>query len=123
MQGSIGRNISVQLVTIEAVALNNSASPADYNNTVSVTYTFGAGVGVAERTLCASIPLNRDGIVENEEVFLVSLMEFPEEEDVVITASQAQVFIADSPSDSKESDLIHSGIGRCKGGSDRLLSL
>ena len=101
LQSVIARNISLQLVTRELAGQNNSASPSDYNNTASVTYTFGAGPLEDERTLCALIPLNEDGIVEDREVFEVLLRENPEEMDVAIDTDQGQVFIMDSPLDSE----------------------
>lgn len=100
LAGQTDRNISVRLLTVELTGQTNSASQADFNNTVSVPYTFLPG-SAAVRTSCASIPIARDGIVESVELFQVTLLENPEEEDVLIDVDQAEVFITDSPSDSE----------------------
>jgi hypothetical protein len=81
--------------------VNYSASSSDFNDTISVVYTFGADPEESERIMCAVIPLSRDGIVESEEVFEVSLVGSLQEPDVVIELSEAQVFIVDSPLDGK----------------------
>ena len=95
LSGELDRDISLVL-SME----NDTASFMDFDNTIS-TYTFESG-STSQNTSCNSVNITRDGIVEDEERFVIFLQTLPQEpDDVSITLSRADVLIADSPFDSK----------------------
>ena len=95
LSGELDHDISLVL-SME----NDTASFMDFDNT-NLTYTFESG-STSQNTTCNSVNITRDGIVEDEEHFVIFLQTLPQEpDDVNITKSRADVFIADSPFDSK----------------------
>ena len=95
LSGELDRDISLVL-SME----NDTASFMDFDSTI-LTYTFESG-STSQNTSCNSVNITRDGIVEDEERFVIFLQTLPQEpDDVIITQSRANVLIADSPFDSK----------------------
>ena len=95
LSGELDRDISLVL-SME----NGTASFMDFDNT-NLTYTLVSG-STSQNTTCNSVNITRDGIVEDEERFVIFLQTLPQEpDDVIITQSRADVLIADSPFDGK----------------------
>ena len=93
--GELDRDISLVL-SVE----NDTASFMDFDST-TLNYTFESG-STSGKISCNFINITRDGIVEDEEHFVIILQTLPQElDDVNITRSLVDVFIADSPFDSK----------------------
>ena len=93
-------------VNLEAFFETGSADFSDFNSS-SLSYTFEAG-SVAGHTVCSSVGVTMDGIVENREDFTVVLSVTAQDVPVNITGGRAMVFIEDSTMDSEFITIISS---------------
>jgi hypothetical protein len=84
-------------VNLEVIPGGGLAGSGDFDST-PLNYVFPSG-SVSGQRVCAVIPINIDGIVENTEDFSVQLTATPEMEDILITNGTASIFIEDSPFD------------------------
>lgn len=88
-----------ETIILEVIFSSLSANPSDFDNS-SLVYEFEAGF-VPGNTVCRTVGIIMDGIVEDSESFSAILMANPEMSFVRITQDRAEIIINDSPGDRK----------------------
>lgn len=87
-------------VNLELIPSSGTADARDFDSS-SLLYLFPISSETG-RVVCGSVGISRDEVVESSEIFAVNLQTNPEDRAVIIVQSEAEIVIADSPSDSKE---------------------
>ncbi len=88
-----------RLIELELAFLGDTASSNDFVGT-RLPFSFGSASSTGD-IQCSAVGLNRDGIVEEKERFIIILSSSSDVEDVNISRSEGEVWVEDSPLDCK----------------------